>query len=820
MSSPLHPSSVFTSSSNQGAPSHLRTIAQFLIIVAGGLLPIIFIPSIYAPQSGGKIIILVAIVALAMFAYALSVLKEGKMSIRLPLPILALWVVALVTVVSAFFSGDRHDTFFGNGLDSYTASFTIIIAALATAMVILNRGQSVLRLYAVLIVSGLILSIFHVIRLVFGPETLSFGLWTNATVSPIGSWNGLAIFYGLVVLLSLLALQQLPLVRMGRYIISGVIALALLMLVVVNFSAVWWVTGFIAGMIVLYSLAKNLWKEDSSNSGSSYSTIVAVAVLLFSVIFLVGGERLGGLVTERLGTGFTEVRPSATATLEITRAVYQENLWLGSGPNRFADSWRLHKDPSINQTIFWNTQFDSGYSYIFTAIAGTGLVGFMAWSLFLLSLLWAGVRFIFNSNAGTDSFGHFIGLSSLVASVYFWFMCLVYVPPPAIIMLAAITTGIFVMTYSKSAAGKTIALSVEKNRSHGFVMIALTVLLLVGSGYGVYASARQVIGIYEFNKTISNISEGDTLDDIASEITSAFKLSRNDVFAREIALYRLSEMQALLTTEDANSETQQSFSNAASLAIEAAQLAINLDPTDPSNHQTLGRIYAVLAVVGIEGAKERSLESFQMAKQYDPQSPVNYLIEADLALQLKDLPAAQAAAEHAVTLKNNYTEALFLLAQIDIKQGNTERAVAIVKAVTQLEPENPARRYQLGVLLASFNKLDDAIEAFKQAIDLDPQYANARYFLALGYAEKGMVDEAIEQLTIVRGLSDDNSMVDELISELRSTGHLKTSLGDQNIISERDAEGDNVTENDLENKLVTSSNPLPQNNNKETGTAE
>lgn len=819
MSSPLHPSSVFNSSVKESS-DYLRRIAEALIIVSCGLLPIIFIPSAYVPLSGGKTILIGVAIALSLLAYFLSVLKEGKISFRLPLPIAGLWLIALVTTVSAFLSGDRYDAFLGNGLDSYTASFSILMAVIATAMAVLNKGQLVIRLYAVLIGSGLVLSLFHVSRLFFGPQVFSFGIWNTATTSPIGSWNGLAIFYGLVILLSLLALLQLPLTRVGRYIVSGVVALSLFMLAAVNFSYVWWVLAIVAGVIVLHNLVKNLWKQNKSNSESPYALTVTVLVLLFSAVFLIGGARLGAFVTERLGVEFVEVRPSAAATLEIARTVYQDNLWLGSGSNRFADTWRIHKDATINQTIFWNAQFDSGYSYVFTSIIGNGLLGFLAWVIFLVALLWSGIKFVFNNNSGNDNFRYFIGFSSLTASIYFWVISLFYVPPPAILLLTAVTTGIFVMAYANSSVGKAISLSVEKKRSHGFIMIILVVLIVVSSGYGVYLTARHMASVYEFNRAVSNISEGDTIAEIESRIASAFELSQNDIFAREMALYRLSEMRALLGKENPTAEDEASFGNAASLAIQAAQSAINLDPTDPYNHQVLGQVYAMLAIVKVEGANERALESFAATKQYDPHSPVTHLLEAELAIQLGDKAAARSAVERAITLRNGYTEALFLLAQLDIDEGNSERAIAIVNAITQLEPQNPARRYQLGILLASFERLDDAIAAFEQAVELDPQYANARYFLALGYAEKGMVDQAIEQLTVVKELNEGNSVVEELINQLRTNGSLETSLTNQSPVSERSVEEGNVTEADLENDLVTSSNPVPETTEPETAVVE
>ncbi len=75
-----------------------------------------------------------------------------------------------------------------------------------------------------------------------------------------------------------------------------------------------------------------------------------------------------------------------------------------------------------------------------------------------------------------------------------------------------------------------------------------------------------------------------------------------------------------------------------------------------------------------------------------------------------------------------------------------------------------------------------------------------------------MVDEAIEQLMVVRDLNEGNNIVDDLIDQLRTTGSLSTPLTNQSPVSERNAEDGNVTEADLENDLVTSSNPEPETN--------
>lgn len=791
----------------------LSNIAHYILVAAFGLLPFLFIPSIYLPFASGKVLIASFAVAAALLFLVMSILRRGVLTIRYPLVLIGVWAIAAATLVAALLSGDMHDSLLGDGLDSYSAFFALLMALTVTLTVSLRHNrQAITRLYGVLVFSAVAISLFHLIRFVLGPEALSFGLFTGATDSPVGSWNGLAIFYGLVVLLALLALYQLPFSQMGRYIAIGVIALALLMLAVINFNPAWWVLAIVSGVLFIHKFAVHLWKrspQSSSRAAESLEVILAtVGILAIAVVFLIGGARIGSIISQPLGVSYLEVRPSLMATTNITKAVYADDLFFGAGPNRFADVWRLHKDPAINQTIFWSTPFDSAYSYVTTVFIGTGVLGVIAYLIFFAGLLWSGCRFIMSAPTN-DRFWHFIGFSSLVASVYLWIMSVVYVPPPSMLLLTALTTGVFIASYVHLVPGRSFTLSAVNSRFFGIALVAALVVVLSGVGYVNYVAANDMLAVYRFNHALGSAAAGDSINDIDDRIVAAFDISRNDAFAARIAYDQLSQMRAILNVQEPSATDQQTFQAAASRAIEAAQTAINLDPTNPYNRQIIGQIYAVLALVGVEGASDRAREAFASAAAYDPQNPFLDLLDADLSLGAKDLPGARARAEDAVRKKPNYTEALFFLAQLDISEGNVDRAIIIVNGIAQLEPQNPARRYQLGVLLASAGRLDEAVAAFEQAVALDPQYANARYFLALGYAEQGKVDAAIEQLTVVRSLNESNAAVDALIGQLKSNGRLSESLTTGTVVPERDADSGNVTEDDLDNDLVTSANPAP-----------
>ncbi|OGG41606.1 hypothetical protein A2837_00425 [Candidatus Kaiserbacteria bacterium RIFCSPHIGHO2_01_FULL_46_22] len=813
MHNSFHPNQV--SEQTDPLSRRLSYLASTILAIVFGLSPLLFLPTLYISNGTGKFLIVLTGIALAVFFFALAILREGRLTVHVPLGIFALWVVAGVTSLAAFFSGDQNDAFFGNGFESYTAAFTIMLALVAhTSWVLAGKKQAVIRLYAFLIFSALVLSAFHIARLFLGAGAMSFGFFDSATASPIGGWNGLAIFYGLIIILSLTALLQLPLAGAGRFIIMFSSLLALGMLAIINFTTIWYVLFGVSILILIYALVKNRWLSDSASAGSSSdgvnqlsSILMASIVALFAIVFIVGGARMGTMISDPLGVSFVEVRPSFMSTMELTETTFAEDLFFGAGPNRFSDVWRLHKDPSINQTIFWDTQFDTGYSYMLTSIIGTGLFGLLAWALFIIVWLWSAIRFLLKAG-NIDQFWYFVGLSSLIASAYLWGMCFFYVPPPAILVLTALTTGIFLAITTRLNPGWKFDLSVSRHRVHGFALILFSVVTVSALGGAMFLTGKQILAFYEFNSALANVQEGDPLSKLEEGIGKAFSTYDNDIFAGQLAFYQLLHMRSLLQNEAPTAEDQQIFQDAAAKGVNAARLAVERDATDPRNYQLLGQIYSVLALVGVEGAKDRADESFEAARRFDPQNPLLYMLKAELALQGEDTAAARQAAEEAVRIRPAYTEALYLLTQLDINDGNIDAAINRTVGLIQLEPQNPARRYQLGVLLASADRLDEAIIALEQAVTLDPQYANARYFLAMGYAEKGRNEEAIEQLTIVRSLNESNSVVDELIERLRRGESL--SATNQDTVSERNPDDGSVVAEDLEGGLVTTPNPLQE----------
>lgn len=753
----------------------LLNISQNIIAIVFGLLPLFFIPLPFIPLDYAKTILACLCVLLSMIFFSLSVLRSGRIFFAAPLALWALWGVAVATVVSAMLSGDMRDAFLGDDLGVHSSVFVLLLALVATVMLLVGQTKStIMRLYVLLTGSAIVLGVFHLIRFLLGPDTLSLRVFHSQVATPIGGWNDLALFFGLSILVALVAFEQLPLTRWGKALFSSVILFSLIVLCVVNFYTVWLVLGLVSLVLLMYSLTKDRFREKTlplegaRSSISIQSVLLTVVVFVVSLLFIIGSGSVGSYISKATGISYIEVRPSFSATMEVTRHVLKENTFVGIGPNKFVDAWRLYKDPSINTTVFWATDFQGGSGYITTFFATTGVVGIFAWLLFLSLFLFAGFRMLLKASR-VDRFWYFIGSSSFVAAAYLWFMSLVYVPGAAILLLAAMFTSVMFAAYAASIPMRPLTFSIAANKRSGIILVGIVMIVIIAASSGLYYIVRNYTGVQTFGKAVFEAqAPGAELAPIESQIAAAYAISQNETYAIQLASYQLGKLNAYASLPELSEDQQQELQASIQNGISAATIATSKDPSDALNWSTLGSIYSVLAAAAVEGALDRAKESFEKARALDPTSPLYALLEAQLYSRTGDLATARAKAQEAITLKNDYTDALFFLTQIDIAEGKTDNAITTTLSIITLEPNNPARHYQLGVLLSSKGDLDGAIESFTKAIQLDQNYANARYFLALALAQKGDTQGALTQLQAVLNINPGNSEVTALIEQLKS----------------------------------------------------
>lgn len=769
----------------------LQSVSRLMLVVAFGLLPIFFLPVVYAPFVYSKVLMVSAALLIATIFFSLSVLRSGVLTFGSWRTLLYVWLVPATALISALLSGDVSDAFIGDTFSAQSALFLIICAATITLTTLLFQNKTIImRFYLVIFVVTILLGLYHLLRALFGPQIVSFGVFSSAVGTPLGSWNDLGLFFGLVVILALVALEQLPLTKWGKGIVAGIVALSMLILAIVNFYAVWIVIGLVSLVTLIYSLSKDRFRANTfavaEKTSSTASILISIIVFLVAFTFVIGGTAVGSVVSQITGISYVEVRPSVVATADIARHVYGDNILIGIGPNKFVDAWRLYRDTSINQTVFWNTDFSTGHGYITTFFVTTGVLGTIAWLLFLGYFVRTGIRMLFQSTSG-DRMLFFIATSACIAALYLWGMSLVYVPSVSILLLTAFFTGITFAVSHMMLPHTAREIVFGANKRTGFALVAVVMVVIVSSVTSLYLMGRHYAARYVFAESLANISAGMNLDTIERGIARAYELARSDVYARQVAEYQIARMNALYTVSEPTPEQQQQFQAAVTNGVNAARLAVEGDDTDALNWATLGVVYSTVSIAGIDGAYDKAKEAFAKARLYYPNNPLYYLAEAQLESRNGNIEAARSLVMDSIALRPQYIDAVYLLSQLEVAAGNMTGAINSTIASIQLDPQNPALYYQLGILYVNNSQLDEATAAFEGAVALDQNFANARYYLALAYDQAGRSREALEQLKVVAQLNPDNTQVTDMIARLQQGGTL-TDL----ISSEPVAEADPV----------------------------
>lgn len=752
------------------------SMALGVLILAFGLLPLLFVPDTSVSLNFTKIYLVTLGIFAALILIILSILRKGMVSLFLPPALGLFWAFTLVAFASGLLSGDRLDTLTGTSMEIHTAGFMLLLAlVMSIALFIGSVKAAVVRLFVVLGISTILLQLFHLSRLVFGPEFLSFGaLFTSPTSSPIGSFNDLAIFSGLALLVVMVLLQQVTASRVGKWVSAIVVISSLLLLMVINFYLVWLVVGFVSLITALYLIVKDTWLKGGSNETvmiSRFAISLIGLVCIVSGAFLVSGDYLGGVVNRITNINYIEVRPSLTATIDLTKAVYANDALFGVGPNRFEDAWRSHKDPIINQTIFWNTNFTSGSGYLPTLFVTTGLTGGLFFLIFLGTFLYHGYRSLFVSEA-RDSSWFLIGLVSFISATYLWFMTVVYVPGATLMILASLFTGITLVATLKMRQQPGFVIDVTASKRHGIALMAVILIVCASSVYLLRDLSKQYTANLVYAAAVEEFRSGAGFDTTETALTKAQNLNPQDLYVAERAELRLAEINRINNLE-VTEENQQYFTRLLSEGIALAEEAIAIDNTNPNNYILLINFYSLLDPSQFEGLAQQIEDMFSRVRELDPQNPLHLVLLSQHKARQNQFDETRRLLLEAVALKRDYTDALYLLSQLDIQEGNIDSALAFTRSIISIEPNNPTRYFQLGLLLAADQQLEPAAKAFETAISLGGTYANARYFLALTYLDLGRTEEALSQLRLVLETNENNELVSSLISQIESGTYVR-----------------------------------------------
>jgi tetratricopeptide (TPR) repeat protein len=166
-------------------------------------------------------------------------------------------------------------------------------------------------------------------------------------------------------------------------------------------------------------------------------------------------------------------------------------------------------------------------------------------------------------------------------------------------------------------------------------------------------------------------------------------------------------------------------------------------------------------------AKGDTKKAVEVLERLDHIYPDTSLIKYQLALaylQNNNLNQAKAALDQAVSTSPNYTDAILLLAEINVQTGHGEM---VIEPMTNLLKRNPDLR-RAAVLLAaaygSLDRFDDAVVVVGEQARLAPQDPQAQMALGLTLRQMKRNDEARQAFEKAAELAPDNlAPVDQIV---------------------------------------------------------
>lgn len=756
------------------------TIARALMLGALFLLPLIFVSANVLSLGATKVVVLAVATTIALILWALTRMRvPGETpSVYTPLKYTAVFSALIFLVaytVSAALSVSFVHSALGSGFERDTLlAFVLFFSTALAGAALFKQPRALSRLWQVSVASFALLALFHIARLVVGADVLLPSIFsTDPTASLLGSWNDVAVLAGVVVMMVLSGVIAGVIKRGGNAIVSyTLLVLALALLCVINLSVVWVVLTVFAALML-----GSIWFKSSVEVAERRTrSIVPGIILVFGLAFSIWGSTIGGVIANTLNVQHLDVRPSIAGTWSVAKSVYADSALFGSGPSTFVTDWTLYKPEGVYLTEFWNTDFSFGIGFVPTIFITGGIFAGIALLVFVITvLIMSGVVFMRRTE---NPLMRYLAMSFASSTALLWVLAIVYVPGSVVLAYTFAFTGVTIALFGMQARNAE-APSQPLLRGTAVRVVLLAVAIIAAVVLLAYA-----------DKTTANVVSNRAL--VAANNNSLEKAERLSSFASTIdpspqhlqvraqvalAQARVAFDKVQNGTAEEKAAAQQNIQTYLANAVSFTQAAISAYNVDYSGYVFLGDIYANLIPLGVSGAYESAIATYEEAFSRAPEHPGIYLSEAYAAYANGDAQAAKQYTQSALETKGNYADAYYLLSNIALQENNLKDALVYTENTAVLAPNNVEVLYRLGVLQYSSGDYEKAAAVLERAVTFNPEYANALYFLGLSYDQLGEEEGELAVFTRLAELNPDNETVDAILSSLKSGGSAFDVIG-------------------------------------------
>lgn len=760
-----------------------RGAIRWLVYIAVFLVPLWFLPLTSNMLELNKQVLLVALTGIGAVLYLLDIIKSGIWKYR---PNRLAWPIAGIVgaaVVSVIFSVSRYASVFGSvngqGLSLLSLAALAVLFMLAIN-VVEDRGR---RLRQVISVSLALVFLYGILQ-VLGVHIFG-GPFAQRSFNTVGSFNAIGILAA--VALGIFSISEAKkhegeafdwfdtIARWSSYI--GFV-MALFFVVVAN----WWVIWTVAFIALLASVAFRTANQATSFHRLKMRLFAPPLAIIVIGIFLMLVNFNWTAIKSKLPV---EVAPAQETSWGIAFDALKSRP-LGFGMENFGIAYDKFKPASIANTIFYQVRFTDATSEAANMVVEGGILMLLA----LLALFWlygrelvVRVRYgLFNEEAGMI----WAPTLALLAALFLYpFNMTLMLFLMVFLALAAISGG----------GGEEKVINLESDAKYSFVG---SLIFIVG------VVAVLVAGYFTVNNYRANIllakavGESDRSKAIEYYVESANTNPRDSRTLRLLSQTVLAQLADELRSGPKKDETRESYNariqNQIASAVNISVRATNVEPADSQNWANRGLVYQnLLTLVG--GADQAAINMYNETLARNPYDPQTYLRLGNLYLSLaennqriisnppsnqqfdfsllrrqveENLDKAEENLKKAISLYNNFGQALYNLAVVYDRKGELGEAIKQFEKLQASNPRDPSIVFQLGLLYYRNGQKDNALRAWERAVFLFPNYSNARWYLSLILEERGNLDGALAQVKEIERLNPDSELVKQRLAQLES----------------------------------------------------
>lgn len=402
-------------------------------------------------------------------------------------------------------------------------------------------------------------------------------------------------------------------------------------------------------LAIILPTSLGLWYQTKRQKQSvtfSLATTALIALGLLANLYTLFGSRPVILPLEsgwRIATG--------TIGQSLTTAFF------GVGPGHFLDSFTVYKPIEFNNSIFWNLRFITSSNLYFYLLTTTGIAG-------LASFLWLSYEVV---QAGRKRFASGVaGLleKGLIVSLFTALSAFAILPAPQVALFAFIVIlGLFVA--SLRLAGNTKFITEDANMfdeaSWPRPAVALAILALLLAG--LYFLGRMVLADYHFGTSLRAAAANAGTQTYNEQIAALELNPWNESYRVSYSQTNLALANALASQPNLSDQQKQTILALIQQSIREGRNAVSLEPRRANDWENLSLIYRNL-INFAQGADQFAIATQNQAINYDSANPRLRLDLGGIYFSLKDYQSAAQAFAQAVTLKSDYANAHYNLAQV------------------------------------------------------------------------------------------------------------------------------------------------------------